>query len=177
MNNIIENLITRRSIRKFKKEIPSDEVLEEICKAGSYAPSGMNSQECKIVLIKNKNIISELSKLNAKYLWSTHPEHADPFYGAPVIAIVFADTTIKTYLQDGSLVMGNLMNAAHALNVGSCWIHRAKEMFEDEIGKAYLKQWGLNEKLEGIGVCILGYSDMVLPAPPPRKENFIITIN
>ncbi len=172
-NETINNIISRRSVRKFKQIAVEDELLELICKAGTYAPTGMNRQEPTIVLIKNKETIAKLSKLNAKYLWSGHPEHADPFYGAPYIAIVFSNKAVPTYIYDGSLVMGNMMNAAHSLGVGSCWIHRAKEMFEDEEGLQYLKEWDLTQDDIGIGICILGYADGPNPELPPRKKDYI----
>ncbi len=172
-NETIKNIIERRSIRKFKQTKVDDEILELICKAGTYAPTGMNRQEPTIVLVKNKDVIKDLSKLNAKYLWSGHPEHADPFYGAPYIAVVFSNKNTDSFIQDGSLVLGNMMNAAHSLGIGSCWINRAKEMFEDENGKKYIEQWNLTKDDIGIGICILGYPDMPNPTAPPRKKDYI----
>lgn len=169
MNNVLENLITRRSIRKYKSDMIPMEIIEEIVNAGVYAPTGMGLQSPVIVAVTDKETRDELSKMNAQVMGSS----SDPFYGAPVVLIVLADKSRGTYLYDGSLVMGNLMNAAHALGLGSCWIHRAKEEFETPQGKALLKKWGIEGDYEGIGHCILGYVDGDDPAPKPRKENYV----
>ena len=174
MNEIIENLVSRRSIRKYKSDMLPKEVIEEIVKAGIYAPTGMNKQSPIIIAITNKELRDKLSNLNAKIMGR---EGADPFYGAPVILIVLADKSCRTAIYDGSLVMGNLMNAAHSLGVGSCWIHRAKEEFELEEGKELLKSLGIEGDYEGIGHCILGYVDGEEPEPTPRKENYAYYID
>ena len=164
MNNIIENMITRRSVRKYKKDMISKE------KAGTYAPTGMNMQSPIIIAITNKEVRDKLSKLNAKILGN---ESVDPFYGAPVVLVVLVDKNCATPVYDGSLVMGNLMNAAHSLGIGSCWIHRAKEEFEMEEGKELLKSLGIEGNYEGIGHCILGYTDGEEPQAKSRKENYV----
>lgn len=169
MNEVINNIINRRSIRKYKSEMISDDIIDKIMEAGTYAPSGMNRQPSIIIAIKDKEIIDKLSKLNAKILGQ---ENIDPFYGAPVILIVLADKTYPSYIYDGSLVMQNLMLAAHSLNIGSCWIHRAKEEFETEEGKEILNMLGIKGDYEGIGHCILGYADEEKEILP-RKENYI----
>ena len=136
MNEIINNLITRRSVRSFQKEQISEEQLNEILTAGTYAASGMGRQSAIMVVIQNPEIIKRLSKLNAAIMDSEN----DPFYGAPTVVVVLGDSTIGTYLEDGALVMGNLLNAANAVGVDSCWIHRAKEGFMSTEGKELLKQ-------------------------------------
>ena len=172
MNEAIKNLIERRSIRKYKSEQIKDEELNEILKAGEYAPSGMGLQSAKMVVIQNKETIQKLSKLNARIMG----RDADPFYGAPTLIVVLADKNRNTYLEDGSLVLGNLMNAAHSLGIGSCWIHRAKEEFETEEGKELLKEWNVPENYVGIGHCILGYTDGELPLAKDRKSDYVIII-
>ena len=117
-------------------------------------------------------LIAKLSKMNAAVMGSSN----DPFYGAPTVLIVLADPEIGTYHEDGSLVMGNLMLAAHAVGVDSCWIHRAKEEFESAEGKELLKEWGLPENLVGIGHCILGYRDCEYPEAKERKANYIVRV-
>jgi len=174
MNEIIENLVSRRSIKKYKNEMIPKEIIEEILKAGTYAPTGMNKQSPIIIAITNKEIRDKLSNLNAKIMGR---EGADPFYGAPVVLIVLADKSCRTAIYDGSLVMGNLMNAAHSLGIGSCWIHRAKEEFELEEGKELLKSLGIEGDYEGIGHCILGYVDGEEPESTPRKENYAYYID
>lgn len=172
MNETVKNLIERRSVRSYgSKKIPI-EVLEQILMAGEYAPSGMDRQPCISVAVCDEKIVEQLSRLNAAVMGS----NSDPFYGAKVVVVVFADSTVPTYLYDGSLVMGNLMNAAYAMGVDSCWIHRAKEVFKTEEGKALMKEWGIDEKYEGIGNCILGYSDKPLPETKPRKSGRVIRI-
>ena len=150
-----------------------DDVLKEILEAGEYAASGMGRQATVMVAVRNKDLISDLSMMNAAVMGT----NTDPFYGAGTVIIVFADSTVHTYIEDGSLVMGNLMNAAHALGVDSCWIHRAKEVFETEEGKALMKKWGIDEKYKGIGNCILGYSDKPVPEAKPRREGRVIYVN
>ena len=176
MNTTMNDLLTRRSVRSYTDELPPMEVIEEICKAGTYAPTGMNRQAPVIVAVTNRDVRDRLSKLNAAVFGPDND--TDPFYGAPVVLVVLADTTVaRTWKEDGSLVMGNLLNAAHAKGLGSCWIHRAKEVFETEEGKAILKDAGIeNENLVGIGNCILGYTAGDYPEAKPRKDNYVYWI-
>ena len=138
-NETIANMLTRRSIRKYKPDMLPKETINEIIKAGTFAASGMNKQPSIIVAVTNKELRDRLSAMNAKIMGINN----DPFYGAPVVLIVLADKSSGTYLYDGSLVMGNLMLAAHSLGVGSCWIHRAKEEFESSEGKEILRALGI----------------------------------
>ena len=172
-NKIIENMVERRSIRRYKSTPVPQDLLDEILKAGSYAPTGRNLQAPIIIAVTNKNLRDRLSKMNAAVMGADN----DPFYGAPAVIIVLADKKVPTYLYDGSLVMGNLMNAAHSLGIASCWIHRAKEVFESDEGKNILRELGVEGDYEGIGNCILGYADCELPEARPRKENYIIKVN
>lgn len=155
MNEAYKNLIERRSIRKYNNTKVSHDLMEKIVRAGQFAPSGMNRQIYAFVVVEDEELVAKLSKMNADAMNST----SDPFYGAKSLIIVFADTNAPTYLYDGALAMGNLMNAANALGVDSCWIHRAKEVFETTEGKEMKKTWGLPESYEGIGHCILGYRE------------------
>ena len=155
MNEAYKNLIERRSIRKYNNTKVSHDLMEKIVRAGQFAPSGMNRQIYAFVMVEDEELVAKLSKMNADAMNST----SDPFYGAKSLIIVFADTNAPTYLYDGALAMGNLMNAANALGVDSCWIHRAKEVFETPEGKEMKKTWGLPESYEGIGHCILGYRE------------------
>lgn len=170
-NKTIYDLLHRRSIRRFKDQPIEKEVLEKILEAGTYAPTAMGKQSPIMVVLQRKEDIEELEKINCLF---TPQEH--PFYGAPCVVVVLADGTRPTCVEDGSLVLGNLMNAAYSLGVGSCWIHRAKESFACEEGKALLKKWGLPDTLIGVGNCIMGYSDCDEPAAKPRKENYILYI-
>ena len=173
MNETLKNLKERRSIRKYKKNQISNEQLEQILEAGTYAPTGMGAQSPIMVVIQDEDTIKELSKINAQIMGV----NSDPFYGAPTVIVVLSDKSVRpTYVEDGSLVMGNLMNAAHAVGVDSCWIHRAKETFETERGKALLKQWGIEGDYVGIGNCILGYRDCEYPKAKPRKDNYIVRV-
>ncbi len=168
-NTTMEDLLTRRSVRSYTDSIPPMEVIEEICKAGTYAPTGMNRQSPIIIAVTNKEMRDRMSKLNAAVMGIDD----DPFYGAPVVLVVLADKNVHTYIEDGSLVMGNLMNAAHAKGLGSCWIHRAREVFESEEGKQILKELGIEGDYAGIGNCILGYTKGDYPEAKPRKENWV----
>lgn len=166
----IENLMTRRSCRQFRPDPVPKEILEQILAAGTYAPTAMNWQTPVILAVTNKALRDRISAWNAKIIGGD----MDPFYGAPVVLIVLADKSKPTYLYDGSLVLGNLLNAAHALGIAGCWIHRAKEEFESEEGKALLKELGIEGDYEGIGHCILGYAAGE-PAPAaPRKDRYVV---
>ena len=165
------NLLTRRSIRKYKPDMLPREVIEKIAEAGTYAPTGKNQQSPIIVAVTNKALRDRMSVLNAAVLGMD----SDPFYGTPCVIVVLGDAEGYPVVENGSLVLGNLMNAAHAVGLGSCWIHRAKQTFETEEGKALLRAWGLPENLVGIGNCILGYAEEV-PEARPRKEGRIVKV-
>ncbi len=165
----MQNLLTRRSIKKYKSDMVPEEIIARILEAGTYAATGRNLQSPIILAVTNKELRDRLSKMNAEIMGST----ADPFYGAPVVLVVLADKNVNTHVYDGSLVMGNLMLAAHAEGLGSCWIHRAKEEFDSEEGKAILKELGIEGEYEGIGHCVLGYPDCEMPAVRERKMNYV----
>jgi len=173
MSEMIEKMKTRRSIRKFKPDMIPGDIIRQIAEAGSFAPTGMNRQSPIIVAVTNRELRDRLSAMNAKIMGSD----SDPFYGAPVVLIVLADKTIPTHVYDGSLVMGNLMLAAHDLGIGSCWIHRAKEEFESPEGKEILKKLGINGDYEGIGHCVLGYADGDYPPIKDKKENWVYFVD
>ena len=166
MSEVINNMKTRRSIRKYKPDMIPEDVLNRIIEAGTYAATGMGKQSPIIIAVTNKEIRDKFSKMNAEIMGVD----SDPFYGAPVVLIVLADKARPTYVYDGSLVMGNLMLAAHAEGIGSCWIHRAKEEFESAEGKAFLKSLGIEGDYEGIGHCVLGYTDGEEPKPCLEKR-------
>lgn len=170
MNEIIKAIEERRSIRKFQPTMPAKEDLAQIVEAGLYAASGMGRQSAIIVAVTNKELRDQLAKTNAEIMGK--PDF-DPFYGAPAILIVLADKSCRTAIYDGSLVMGNLMNAAHEQGLGSCWIHRAKEEFDSPEGRQILADLGIEGDYEGIGHCILGYPEGLEPDPKPRKENYV----
>lgn len=173
MNETMKTLVERRSVRCFKKEQVKEEELEQILEAGKYAPTGMGLQSPIMVVVQNPEVIAKLSKMNAKVMGTDN----DPFYGAPTVIVVLADKNKSTYVEDGSLVLGNLMNAAYSVGVDSCWIHRAREVFASPEGKELLKEWGVGEEYEGIGHCILGYHEGEYPVPKPRKEDYVIRIS
>lgn len=174
MNEAYENLLTRRGYHCYSPEPIPQVDLEKILRAGTYAPTGRDWQSPIILAVTNREMRDRLSKMNAAVL---NNGVKDPFYGAPVVLAVLADKTIDTYLYDGSLVMGNLMLAAHALGYASRWIHRAKEVFETQEGKAILRQLGINaDQYEGVGHCILGYPGEEPPVPKPRKKNYVYYI-
>ena len=167
----MKNLLERRSIRKYRETQVPDELLDQILEAGLYAPTGMNRQNVIMVAVRDQETRDQMMRINAAVMGSQN----DPFYGAPCVIVVLGDQEVYPVVENGSLVLGNLMNAAHALGLGSCWIHRAKQTFETEEGKALLRKWGLKENLVGIGNCILGYPDED-PAPRPRLEGRIVRI-
>ncbi len=171
MNDTLKVLETRRSCRNFKPDMVPEEILEQILKAGTYAATGMGKQSPIIIAVTKKELRDQLSEENRKIMGA--PEGMDPFYGAPVILIVLAKKTVPTHVYDGSLVMGNLMNAAESLGVANIWIHRAKEEFESDFGKKILADLGIEEEYEGIGHCALGYAAEPAKAAAARKENYV----
>lgn len=171
MNETLKVLRQRRSIRKFQPRQLAEEDLNAILEAGTWAPSAKNLQTPVMVVVQDKETISLMSAKNAEIMGKPG---TDPFFGAPTVVVVLADGTQQNWLQDGSLVMGNLMTAAAALGLGSCWVNRAMEFFDLPEGKSLLKKWGLPETLRGVGNCVLGFPDGPAPAPKPRKEGWII---
>ena len=171
MAETLKVLESRRSCRAFKSELIEEEKLKKIIEAGTYAATGMGKQSPIIIAVTNKELRDKLSAMNAKIMGQ--PEGFDPFYGAPELLIVLADKSIPTYVYDGSLVMGNLMNAAEDLGVNSCWIHRAKEEFESEDGKEILKSLGIEGDYEGIGHLVLGYASAPLKEAVARKADYV----
>lgn len=171
MNEAMNNLITRRSVRKYTEKPVPDELLDKVLEAGLYAPSGMNTQNIVMVAVRDKETRDLLSKLNAAVMGASN----DPFYGAPCVIVVLGNEEKYLAVENGSLVLGNLMNAAHAVGLGSCWIHRAQQVFDAPEGKELLKKWGLPENLKGVGNCILGYADEE-PVARPRLEGRIVKI-
>ena len=166
-----EDLLTRRSVRKYSDRPVEEEKLDKVLTAGLYAPTGMNNQAPVMVAVQDKETRDRLSRMNAAVMGAS----GDPFYGAPCVIVVLSDPERMTWVEDGSLVLGNLMNAAHSLGLGSCWIHRAKECFDTPEGKALLRAWGVPESYRGVGNCILGYAAEE-PEAKPRKSGRIIKI-
>lgn len=170
MNETLKVLKERRSVRKYKAEQIRDEELNAILEAGTWAPSAKGLQTSVMVVVQDPETIAWMSKLNAEIQGNPG---TDPFYGAPTVVVVLGDGEKLNWLQDGSLVMGNLMNAAWSLGVSSCWINRAEEVFAGPEGKALLRRWGLPEGLVGVGNCVLGYAAGGIPAAAPRKADFV----
>ena len=175
MNEVLKVLKERRSVRKYKAEQIRDEELNAILEAGTWAPSAKGLQTSVMVVVQDPETIAWMSKLNAEIQGNPG---TDPFYGAPTVVVVLGDGEKLNWLQDGSLVMGNLMTAAAALGLGSCWINRAKETFETPEGKALLAKWGLDpEKYIGVGYCILGYpAPNGTRTPGPRKAGYVLHV-
>lgn len=179
MNETIKNIISRRSVKKYENKSIDRTLIEQIVKAGTYAPTGMNAQSPIIIAVTNKALRDRLSRINLEIIkgrqLTTSSGHSDPFYGAPVVLVVLARKECFTRIYDGSLVMENMMIAAHSLGLGSCWIHRAKETFETEEGREILRSLGISDEYEGIGNCIVGYAapDALRPQSP-RKDDYIV---
>ena len=169
-NTVLTALKTRRSIRSYKAEQITDEELQAVLEAGTWAPTGMGFQDPWIVAEQDPAIREQLSRMNGKIMGTD----SDPYYGAPTFVLVLASRPEKwrNAVQDASLVLGNMMNAAHSIGLGSCWINREREMFETEEGKALMKQWGLPDDLIGVGAIALGYPASEPKAPKPRKESY-----
>ena len=166
----LEAILTRRCVRNFAPtRIPSEELLEKVAEAGTFAPSGMGRQAGLIVKLYNREYRDRFAVLNAQIMGSED----DPFYGAPLLLIVFADRRQATYIYDGTLIMGNMMLAAHALGLGSCWVHRAREIFASDEGKKFMQDNGIEDFYEGIGFLALGYLAGEPRQAAPRKAGFI----
>lgn len=172
MNEVLKCLKERRSVKKYKKQQITEEQLSQILEAGTWAPNGMGAQSPIMIAVQDADTIAQLSRMNAEILGVS----SDPFYGAPTVVVVLADRNRGTCVEDGSLVMGNLMNAAYSLGVDSCWIHRAREVFDSPKGKELLRKWGIKGDYVGIGHCLLGYREGELPAAKPRKADYIYRV-
>ena len=171
----IEVLRNRRSIRKFSSEQVKSEELDAVLEAGTYAPTGMGRQSPLIVAVQDKEKVDKIKKMNAAVLGTDN----DPYYGAPTIIIVFSTDITEDYeisTLDAASVCVNMLNAAYAVGLGSCWIHRAKNMFESEEGKKLLKEWGLPENLRGVCSIALGYADCEHPAARPRRDGYTVKL-
>ena len=169
--NTLENIRTRRSVKKYNGEPVSRDLIEKIVEAGTYAANGRGAQSPIIIAVTNKELRDRLAYLNQAVIGGGRG--GDSFYGAPAVLVVLADKSVPTYVYDGSLVLGNMMLAAHELGVSSCWIHRAKQVFESEEGKEILKELGIEGDYEGVGNLIIGYPDGPIPEARPRKENWV----
>ena len=175
-NEALKVLLGRRAIRKFKSTQISEDELDSVLEAGTFAPTGKGTQSPVIVAVQNPEMRKRVVELNAKILGNPG---ADPYYGAPTILIVFYGDRAPSELLgilDGASVTTNLLNAAYACGLGSCWINRPKQMFETEEGKQLLREWGLPENLVGVASIALGYADCEQPVPVPRKEGYIVKI-
>ena len=172
MNTELHALLERRSIRSYKPDMVPQELIDQVIEAGLYAASGHGEQDSIIVAVTNKEVRDKLSQMNRAIMGTK----SDTFYGAPVVLIVLAPKSNKNGIYDASLIMGNLMQAAHAVGLGSCWINRAKQEFESEEGKQLLKDWGIEGEYEGVGHCILGYINGKVPPALKRKPNRVFYV-
>lgn len=172
MNEAIKNLLERKSCRSFTDEQVSDELLKIVVDCGLAAPSGRNHQPVISVVVQDKATIEKLSKMNAAVMGAD----SDPFYGAPTVIVVLAKEGERTSLEDGCLVLGNMLNAAYALGLGACWIHRARQTFESEEGKALLREWGITDEVYGVGNCILGYPKGEFHPDYEINEGRVVTV-
>lgn len=172
MNQTTQVLKTRRSCKKYKSQHVPRHLIDEIVACGLNAPTGRNLQAPIFVVVTNDSVVAKLSKLNADVMGTK----GDPFYGAKDVVVVLASKVAHTYVYDGSVAMTNLMNSAYSLGVGSCWIHRAKEVFYSPEGKQLLAEWGITDDVEGVGFCVLGYPDGE-PAPKTIKDGRVYFVD
>lgn len=169
---VLDMLLTRRSVRAYKPDPVPEALLEEVLRAGTYAPTGGGRQSPVLVAVTDKAARDEISRLNAAVMG----RDTDPYYGAPVLVLALADPASSTWVEDASCALENMMLAAHALGLGSVWVHREREIFDSEAGKALLRAWGLPETLRGVGSIALGYASGPAPAPAPRKDGYIVRV-
>ena len=174
MKTVLDALLNRRSIRRYTPELPKKEDLQTIVEAGLYAASGKGLQSSLVVAITDRALRDRLMVMNRKV--GGYPEDFDPFYGAPAVLLVLADRQSANHVYDGALTMGNMILAAHALGLGSCWINRAREEFDSEEGKAILRELGIEGDWEGIGHCIVGYPEGPAPQAAPRKPSRVVWV-
>ena len=174
MNTTLQDIKARRSVRKYKDELPPRAALEQIIEAGLYAASGKGLQSSMIVAITDRALRDRLMEMNR--VIGDWAEGFDPFYGAPAVLLVLADKSSANHVYDGSLTMGNMMLAAHALGLGSCWINRAREEFDSDEGKAILRELGIEGDWEGIGHCVVGVPDGDVPEAKPRKDGRVVWV-
>lgn len=168
----LDMLLTRRSVRAYKLDPVPTALLEEVLRAGTYAPTGGGRQSPVLVAVTDRAARDEISRLNAAVMG----KDTDPYYGAPVLVLALADPASSTWVEDASCALENMMLAAHALGLGSVWVHREREIFDSEAGKALLRAWGLPETLRGVGSIALGYASGPAPAPAPRKDGYIVRV-
>ncbi|MEI3516646.1 MAG: nitroreductase family protein [Clostridia bacterium] len=170
-NEVIQNIITRRSIKQYKDQQITDEELQTVLDAGLYAPSGMGMQSPVMVVVQDKDTMAQIVRMNAAVMNAT----SNPYYDAPTVILVLAPTDRTTYIEDASCVLDTMMLAAHSIGLASRWIHRERQMFETEEGKELMKKWGIPENFAGVGALALGYADCELPEPKEeRREGRII---
>lgn len=172
MNEALNVLLERRSVRAYKSEQITDAELQSVLSAGLAAPSAINRQPTVLLVVQDKETIKKLSALNAAVMG----KDIDPFYGAPTVIVVLSDRGVPTYAEDGTLVLGNLLNAAQALGLGSCWINRAREVFEMPEAREMLREKGIGDEYIGIGHCVLGYADCEHPSAPPVRDGRVFYI-
>ena len=173
MNETIKTLVARRTVRALKPEQISDDELNAVVQAGTYAPSGGNQQAAVLVVVQDAATRATLTRMNQDVIGKADN---DPYHGAPTIVIALADATKVTPVEDATLALGNMFNAAFSLGLGSCWVHRERQMFASDEGKALLKTWGLEGDYVGVGSCVLGYPDCDWPEAAPRKDGYVVTI-
>ena len=172
MNEVMQCILRRRSTKSYTDQQVPDKLLDQVLQAAIYAPTGRNNQNVICVAVRDQETRDQLSRMNAEVMGTD----SDPFYGAPCVIVVLTDPNGNTPVEDGSVVLGHMLVAAESLGLGACWVHRARQMFEADEGKALLKKWGLPETMIGIGNCILGYPAQE-PVAKPRKEGRIIKID
>lgn len=170
-NQVLQNISTRRSVRKFTSQQVPQQLLDWVLQAGTFAPTGRGKQSPVIVAVCSQPLRSEIAQLNAQVMGVDK----DPYYGAPIVVLVLADSTVNTWVEDGSCVLQNMMLAAHSLGLGSVWVHREREIFDSPRGKQLLEQWGLPQTLRGVGSIALGYADET-PSCAPRKPNYVLKV-
>ncbi len=171
-NEVLKTIMSRRSVRAYKKDTVPQELIKEICEAGTYAPTGGGRQSPTIIAVTSGKYRNELARLNAEVMG----RDTDPYYGAPVIILVLAQGSASTFVEDGSCVLENMMLAAASLGLGSVWVHREREIFDSENGKALLREWGLPETLRGVGSIALGYPASTPGKPAKRKDDYVLLV-
>lgn len=172
-NETLQTLKNRRSCRAFKPEAIPEDVLNAVLDAGTWAPNAWDKQSASIIAIRDEASRAVLTHLSQELAAEAGEDTPDPLYGAPVVVLITAEKDSESGLEDGSLVAGNIMNAAQSVGLGSCWVNTARKILEMPIGKAMLMKWGVTEPVTGVAFVVLGWPTEKPEEPRARKENYI----
>ncbi|WP_143319812.1 nitroreductase [Clostridium sp. HBUAS56010] len=185
MNEVIQNILTRRSVRTYQEKQISGEDLNAILEAAKFAPSGMGKQCWHFTAIQNKEVIDKLVLTVKEALKKSEIEQLkkmadnpafNPFYNAPTIVLTAYDRNAQTGMEDCAAALQNMFLAAHSLNIGSCWIQILAITCNDPEVRSLLTELGIPKDYDLCGTAALGYNSKEAPKAAPRKEGIVTII-